>query len=56
MHCHIGWHVSEGFALEVVERESEFGSIIDTGVMNETCSSWETYADSSNIVEEDSGV
>ena len=56
MHCHIGWHVSEGFALEVVERQSEFGSVIDTSVMNETCSTWDTYQDTSNIEEDDSGV
>lgn len=56
MHCHIGWHTSEGFALQVVERESEISGIVDTSVMNDTCSTWDTYEDASGITEEDSGV
>jgi len=56
MHCHIGWHISEGMALQVVERYSEIAALIDYDILNSTCSAWETYATTNSIVEDDSGV
>ena len=56
MHCHIGWHTSEGFALQLVERYSEIAALIDYDTLNSTCAAWETYATDNSIVEDDSGV
>ena len=56
MHCHIGWHTSEGFALQLVERYSEIAAITDYDTLNSTCKTWTTYATANDIVEDDSGA
>jgi FtsP/CotA-like multicopper oxidase with cupredoxin domain len=56
MHCHIGWHTSEGFALQLVERYSEIADLIDYDTLNDTCTAWTTYTTADSIVEGDSGV
>lgn len=56
MHCHIGWHTEEGFALQLVERMSEIPDLIDQDVLNSTCTAWSSYATEDDIVEDDSGV
>ena len=33
MHCHIGWHTSEGFALQFVERYDEIAALVDEGLL-----------------------
>jgi FtsP/CotA-like multicopper oxidase with cupredoxin domain len=56
MHCHIGWHTSEGFALQIVERMDEIPALVDYDSFNATCANWNTYAEAFGIEEEDSGV
>jgi hypothetical protein len=56
MYCHIGWHTSKGFALQLVERYSEIAAITDYDTLNSTCKAWTTYATANDIVEDDSGV
>jgi hypothetical protein len=56
MHCHIGWHTSEGFALQFIERYDEIASLLDTTTLNSNCDAWDTYASSSSIEQDDSGV
>ncbi|KAH8653576.1 putative extracellular dihydrogeodin oxidase/laccase [Xylariales sp. PMI_506] len=56
MHCHIAWHTSEGLAVQVLERESEFLDLIDADTLNSTCASWDTYAKLDDIVQIDSGI
>ena len=56
MHCHIGWHTSEGLALQFVERESEIPALLNYDTMNSTCAAWDAWIDISGIEEEDSGV
>lgn len=56
MHCHIGWHTSEGFALQLVERVSEIAALTDSDILNDTCAAWSTYAAAENVYAEDSGV
>jgi hypothetical protein len=56
MHCHIGWHTSEGLALQVVERKDDFESLIDYDTMNDVCSAWSTYQEESGVEEDDSGI
>lgn len=52
----IGWHTSEGFALQLVEMESEIAALIDYDTLNSTCAAWDSYATASGVEEEDSGV
>lgn len=56
MHCHIGWHTSEGFALQFVERASEIAGISDSSLVDDVCDAWSTFQDGNAIVQEDSGV
>ncbi len=56
MHCHIGWHTSEGLAMQFIERSSEISALMDIDSFNSTCAAWQTYVDSSGVEEEDSGV
>lgn len=56
MHCHIGWHTSEGFALQFVERYSEITALIDYDSLNNTCTTWEAYQTAANLEEDDSGI
>ncbi|KAE8361859.1 multicopper oxidase-domain-containing protein [Aspergillus caelatus] len=56
MHCHIGWHTTEGLALQFVERADEVVSTIDYGLLQDTCDSWITDDGLHAIEQEDSGV
>ena len=56
MHCHIGWHTAEGFAIQFVERYSEISALIDYDTLNSTCAAWETYATANSVTEDDSGI
>ncbi|KAG2419203.1 hypothetical protein HFD88_003998 [Aspergillus terreus] len=44
MHCHVGFHATEGFAQQIVERRSEFHEFLDRGTLERTCRAWENYA------------
>ncbi|KAJ6023770.1 extracellular dihydrogeodin oxidase/laccase [Penicillium herquei] len=54
MHCHIAWHTSEGFAIQLLERESEIQ--INDEVLSSTCKGWQDYAVDDDVVQHDSGV
>lgn len=54
MHCHIAWHTSEGFAVQLLERESEIG--YNMGSLNSTCNAWNRYVHSDDVNQYDSGV
>lgn len=56
MHCHIGWHTEEGFAMQWIVREDEIKELIDYSTLNSTCAAWETWQDTYDIDEDDSGV
>ena len=56
MHCHIGWHTSEGFALQFVERADEIGALLDGNAMEQTCLAWSDFYDRGGAIQEDSGV
>lgn len=57
MHCHIGWHVTEGFAMQFVERAAEIPALLDTKVLNSTCESWNDHAGDQSVRQvNDSGV
>lgn len=56
LHCHIGWHTSEGFALQFVERFSEIASTTDAAFVSDQCDAWATFQDANSIDQEDSGI
>ncbi|KAJ5887795.1 hypothetical protein N7495_007836 [Penicillium taxi] len=56
MHCHIGWHTAEGFALQWVERYNEIKRLVDPNAMDQNCAAWNKYDAQFNVQQEDSGV
>ncbi|KAF2642493.1 multicopper oxidase [Massarina eburnea CBS 473.64] len=56
MHCHIGWHTSEGFAMQFVERYDEIAALTDSSRLSDNCDAWSTFADSNSVDQDDSGV
>jgi hypothetical protein len=56
MHCHIGWHTSEGFALQFIERYDEIKDLIDYQTLDENCAAWTAYDSTYGIEQEDSGI
>lgn len=56
MHCHIGWHTSEGFALQFVERYDEIAALTDSDSLESNCEAWDTYQEDNGIEQDDSGV
>ncbi|KAI5247699.1 hypothetical protein E4T43_01796 [Aureobasidium subglaciale] len=57
MHCHIGWHVAMGFALQFIEgQELIKDSVADTCLVNDVCTTWRPWAHENGIHTDDSGV
>ncbi|KAJ5794891.1 Multicopper oxidase type 3 [Penicillium paradoxum] len=56
MHCHIGWHVNEGLALQFIERYDEIEELVDYHPFNQNCAAWDRYVNSAVITQNDSGV
>lgn len=56
MHCHIGWHTSEGFALQIVERYDEIAGITNSTAVEENCSAWTSFQEEAGIEQDDSGI
>lgn len=42
--------------MQIIEREAEIPALIDTDVLNSTCTNWKAYANEDDIVQWDSGV
>ncbi|PVH90787.1 laccase-like multicopper oxidase [Periconia macrospinosa] len=56
MHCHIGWHTSEGFAMQFIERYDEIAALLDTTSLEQNCAAWKEHEELYTIEQEDSGV
>ncbi|KAH3919116.1 hypothetical protein HBI56_100110 [Parastagonospora nodorum] len=57
MHCHIGWHTSMGFALQILEGQSMIKDTVkDTCEMYGTCANWNKWVASRGFKQHDSGV
>lgn len=56
MHCHIGWHTSEGFAIQILERWDEIVPLIDYETLESNCNAWDSYVASYSVEQGDSGV
>lgn len=58
MHCHIGWHTSQGLALQFIERFDDMQSMMagKSDTLTDTCAAWNDYVERTGLEEEDSGV
>ena len=57
MHCHIGWHVAEGLAVQFVERQSEIAALVNVTEVESTCAAWKSFnTNTLDIEQDDSGV
>jgi FtsP/CotA-like multicopper oxidase with cupredoxin domain len=58
IHCHVGWHVSMGFAMQIIEGgfEAVRKSVKDECRLKETCRKWTEWTDKTKYVQFDSGV
>ncbi|KAK4498856.1 hypothetical protein PRZ48_009366 [Zasmidium cellare] len=56
VHCHIGWHTSEGFALQFVERIDEIAQQYNETALRDSCAKWFAYDEATGLDQHDSGV
>lgn len=62
LHCHIGWHIEQGFAIQFVEQEAEIRTLLHgewsaaSRVMEENCEKWDSYWAERVILDNGSGV
>ncbi|KAH7083069.1 multicopper oxidase-domain-containing protein [Paraphoma chrysanthemicola] len=57
MHCHIGWHTSMGFALQIVEGQSMIRDTVkDECALYGTCANWNMWVEARGHKQHDSGV
>jgi FtsP/CotA-like multicopper oxidase with cupredoxin domain len=55
MHCHVGWHTEEGFAIYFVEPYSEIKSLIDYDNLHAHRKTWDAFENGLSVEEDDSG-
>ena len=56
MHCHIGWHTFDGFAMQFVEQYDAIAALTNNDALTSQCDAWKTHAQTSSIEQDDSGV
>jgi FtsP/CotA-like multicopper oxidase with cupredoxin domain len=57
MHCHIGWHTSMGFALQILEGQSMIRDTVkDECALYGTCAKWNKWVAERGFKQHDSGV
>jgi hypothetical protein len=52
----IGWHTSEGFAIQLVERYDEIAAQTDSSRLEQGCGNWTSHMERASIEQDDSGV
>ncbi|KAL6712153.1 hypothetical protein ACN47E_000030 [Coniothyrium glycines] len=57
MHCHIGWHTSMGFALQILEGQQQIKQTVkDECGLYRTCEKWNDWVAAKGFKQHDSGV
>ncbi|CZT13380.1 hypothetical protein WAI453_013597 [Rhynchosporium graminicola] len=56
MHCHIAWHVSEGLAVQFLEREKDIPEAMDLGNVGDDCKAWDKWYNGRPPTKSDSGL
>jgi FtsP/CotA-like multicopper oxidase with cupredoxin domain len=55
MHCHIAFHIAEGFGMQFIEAPDNT-TLPDENTFNQTCSNWKAYQTTELYQSEDSGL
>ena len=56
LHCHIGWHASQGFALTFLENSDQIKSSVNADRLDANCEKWKGFAKEKKILQNDSGI
>ncbi|KAL8418990.1 hypothetical protein RB594_002267 [Gaeumannomyces avenae] len=56
MHCHIGWHVSQGLSVQFLEIEAEIPQVMKLDQIQPTCDAWRAYWPKAYYPKTDSGL
>jgi FtsP/CotA-like multicopper oxidase with cupredoxin domain len=57
IHCHVAWHVSQGFLMTVVERAHELVDKHDVKqALADTCDAWDSWSEWNRVNQIDSGL
>ncbi|GME46776.1 Laccase-1 precursor [Neofusicoccum parvum] len=57
MHCHIPFHVGQGFSLQFLERQNEIEGTMDVDAYSSGCATWKEYYDGTQVYSQtDSGL
>lgn len=49
LHCHIGWHLQDGFSMQIVEQVSSIPGLYDSSTVNSMCSAWNVYTTKNGV-------
>ena len=55
-HCHIAWHVSAGQYVNLLEHPDEIAQTDISGVVGQTCQSWDDWSSTHTVNQLDSGL
>ncbi|KAI1312034.1 putative multicopper oxidase [Xylaria venustula] len=56
-HCHVAWHVSAGFYINILERPYDIPARTEIpGVLTETCAAWDAWSSNNVVNQIDSGL
>lgn len=55
MHCHIAWHISEGFGMQFLEAPSQI-TLPEQSAYDAECAAWTEYYANAYYKKVDSGV
>jgi hypothetical protein len=55
-HCHIAWHVSQGFSVQFLERRSDIKTDMNLGDLTNNCKAWRDYVPQNQFLKGGLGV
>jgi hypothetical protein len=56
MHCHIGWHVSQGLSVQFLELKDKISTAMHLDQVKPTCDAWRAYLPTAKYPKIDSGL
>jgi FtsP/CotA-like multicopper oxidase with cupredoxin domain len=55
-HCHVAWHISAGFLIQILERPDDVKKLDIPGAFDQTCKDWDEWTKTNAPGEIDSGL
>jgi hypothetical protein len=55
-HCHVSFHVSQGFSVQFIERMNEIPKAMNLASLEPNCAAWTKYYSTSPFKKYDSGL